>query len=176
MSKHEEWRPVVGYEGLYDVSDQGNVRRLARSYKTYNGYSDCVIFLPEMLLKQRKKRNGYMQVGLTRDGKQRFYSVHRLVMTAFVGESSLTVNHVNEDKTDNRLCNLEYMTTSENVRYSSARPVESYDLITGETIKRYQAETDVREDGFDVGAVNNCCLNKPKYLSHHGVGWRFSNV
>lgn len=172
----ERWRPVVGYEGLYEVSDLGNVKRLSRQTTSYNGFAECAVTLPEMLMKPRLKTNGYLQVGLTKEGKQRMFSIHRLVAAAFLGESTLTVNHINKTKTDNRLENLEYATTSENVRYSCARAIESYDLSTLETVKRYAAEVDVRLDGHDFGAVNNCCLMKPRYKSHHGLGWRFSNV
>ena len=173
----EQWLPVVGYEGFYEVSDYGNVRSVDRTYIGRNHNCDRFeVRINGRVIKPSQKRNGYLQVNLYRNGRMRSRAVHRLVMEAFRGMSELTVNHVNEDKTDNRLCNLEYMTTSENVRYSSARPVESYDLSTGETVKRYQSEIDVRDDGFDVGAVNNCVLKKPRYLSHHGFGWRFSSV
>ena len=122
------------------------------------------------------KNNGYLQVGLSTNGKMKTVSVHRLVAAAFFGESNLTVNHKNEIKTDNRVCNLEYLTPSENTRYSCAIPVESYDLNTGETIKRYEAGTDVAKDGHDVQAVNHCCRRAPRYKSHHGLGWRFASV
>lgn len=128
------------------------------------------------VLTQHKKNNGYLQVTLCSDGSQKTFCVHRLVAAAFFGTSNLTVNHKNEIKTDNRACNLEYLTQADNTRYSRAIPVESYSLETGETIKRYAAGTDVAKDGHDIQAVNHCCRGIPRYKSHHGLGWRFVNV
>lgn len=176
-AKAERWLPVVGYEGFYEVSDYGNVRSVDRTFIGRNHNCDSFeVRIRGKVLKPLRKRNGYMQVNLYRDGQVRSCAVHRLVMEAFCGASELTVNHINEDKADNRLCNLEYMTTGENVRYSRARPVESYNLSTGETVKSYPSEIDVRDDGFDSGAVGKCALKRPRYYSHHGLGWRFSNV
>ena len=100
-------------------------------------------------------------------------AVHRLVMETFAEPSRLSVNHKNEDKSDNKLCNLEYMSPRENSRYSNARPVESYSLITGATRKRYKALIDVEKDGHDHGAVGHCCRGDSAYRSHHGLGWRY---
>ena len=173
----EEWRPVLGYEGLYEVSSLGRVKSVERTVLGRNRNCPQGFYrkAPSKVLKAQKKRNGYMQVALCKEGRMRHHLLHRLVIEAFCGPSTMQVNHINLDKTDNRLCNLEYMTASENMRYSNTRPVESYDLDTGATVKRYAAEIDVRADGFDLGAVNNCALKKPRYLSHHGLGWRFIN-
>ena len=179
MSRPDEiWLPVVGYDGYYEVSNLGNVRSVdrevsGRNWKCPQGYK---WIKKGSMLKKLNKRNGYDQVNLYKDGSMKSVNVHRLVMNAFIGPSELVVNHKNEIKTDNRLSNLEYVTTSQNIRYSTARAVESYDLSTGETIKVYQAGIDVAKDGYDVAAVNHCCLGTPRYLSHHGVGWRFANV
>lgn len=174
----EEWRDIPGYEGLYQASSHGRVRsvphlKYGSNYKRPSGY---YYMTKSRIIAPKKKYNGYLQVNLYKDGKPKTYSVHRLVLTTFIGHSDLTINHINEDKTDNRLENLEYLTASENIRYSRARPVESFDLATGKTIKRYEAGADVREDGFDVGAVNNCCRLAKGYISHKGLGWRYSNV
>lgn len=170
----ERWLPVVGYEGIYAISDLGRVKRVAHLVERKNRFGPFTYVIGERLLSKRVKRNGYEQVNLYKDGAMRSMLVHRLVMSAFVGPSDLEVNHKNEIKTDNRLSNLEYVTSSENSRYSSARCVEAFDLETGRVLKRYAAEIDVRADGFDVGAVNNCCLKKPRFKSHKGFGWRFS--
>jgi len=169
-SLSEKWIPVRGYEGLYEVSDLGRIRSVNR---TVNGAYPYM--RKGAMLHPSTKKNGYQHVLLYRNGNRKDVLVHRVVMESFVGPSDLQVNHINEDKSDNRLTNLEYMTASENTRYSKARPIEQFDLVTGKTIKTYPAEYDVKKDGFDVGAVNNCCLQKPRYLSHQGFGWRFVN-
>lgn len=172
----EVWKQIPGYEGLYEVSNFGRVKRTphvktGRNWKCPAGFSFTV---KGKMLKPRKRSSGYLQVNLYRNGRMRTHTVHRLVMLAFVGPSDLTVNHENGDKTDNRLENLEYMTAAENARLATARPVESFNPATGQTVKRYRSESAVKSDGFDIGAVNNCCLKKPRYLTHKGLGWRFA--
>lgn len=100
----ELWKDVKGYEGLYQVSDSGRVRNSTGQIR-----------------KQTLNKNGYLYVNLCKGGKIHNYSVHRLVALAFVETDNerLTVNHKNEIKTDNRSCNLEWMTLNENLRYGT---------------------------------------------------------
>ena len=110
----ENWKDVYGYEGLYQVSDLGNVRTLAH---VTNGKP-----VKERIRKQTKNvRNGYMTIGLSKNGKSSNVYVHRLVATAFVDnpDGKPTVNHKNEDKTDNRAENLEWMTLPENLAFGT---------------------------------------------------------
>lgn len=98
----EEWRPVPGYEGLYEVSNLGRVRGLKRG----------------RILRGRTLPNGYRQVSLWRCNQEVFRYIHRLVLEAFVGpcpEGRETL-HGNNDRADNRLCNLRWGTRSENQR------------------------------------------------------------
>lgn len=169
---HEVWRDVVGYEGLYIVSSFGNVMSLPH-YRVKGGRK--VLYSGKMM-KQSMTPNGYMKVTLYKDGTAKQESVHRVVARAFIGESDLQVNHKNEVKTDNRIENLEYLSPEDNTRYTCCKSVESYDLETGETIKRYAGMVDAEQDGHDGGAISNVCLRKKGFLSHHGLGWRFTNA
>lgn len=101
----EEWRDIVGYEGLYKVSNFGNV---------YSVRSD-------KRLKHSKNRGGYLFVVLCTDGKQKQFKVHRLVAISFLTnpDNKPQVNHIDEDKTNNRLDNLEWVTAKENTNYGS---------------------------------------------------------
>lgn len=105
MSK-EEWRDVVGWEGLYQVSSLGRVKRVAPGKKTY----------PGKILKPQKSTVGYPWVNLTKNGKHVSLFIHRIVATAFLerGVGKTEVNHKNGDRTDCRLSNLEWVTKSEN--------------------------------------------------------------
>ena len=107
---HEIWKPVLGYEGLYDVSNLGRVRNMARRSGTK----------PLRILKQEPMHRGYLCVPLSGKGIRKLCRVHRLVMAAFVGPSpdGKHVNHINGDKRDNRLENLEYLTASENTAHA----------------------------------------------------------
>jgi hypothetical protein len=103
-----EWKPVKDYEGIYEVSDQGEVRRIKGGKGTRVG--TC--------LKPKTSNRGYQEVCLCRSTKKKMHLVHRLVATAFFGDSDLQVNHKNFDKTDNRLSNLEWVTPEENMAHA----------------------------------------------------------
>lgn len=170
----EVWKPIPGYDGLYEASNFGRIRSLdkvVRSARSRSGERTR----RGRVLKQKRTQSGYMVIGLTKDGTQRTHRVHRLVMAAFHGPSVLTVNHINEIRDDNHLKNLEYMTCRENIRHSRCRPVESYDLNTGKTVKQYSSGIDTEADGFNVGAVLHCCHHDKSYHTHHGYGWRFAS-
>lgn len=110
----EEWRPVVGYEGLYEVSDQGNVRSLDRIIETQSGWSYPH---PGCVLKQHRHSNGYFTVGLWRNNSAKNFTVHQLVAAAFIGPkppAAEHIRHLDDDKTNNAATNLAYGTHSEN--------------------------------------------------------------
>ena len=111
----EHWKDIEGYEGMYQVSDLGNVRSLDR----INSYGRFVKG------RQRKQHinsvTGYCYVNLSKEGKYTNLLVHRLVAMAFVKnpDGKPTVNHINENKQDNRAQNLEWMTLPENLQYGT---------------------------------------------------------
>lgn len=100
----EVWKDVVGYEGLYQVSNIGNVKSLN---------NNCI-------RKPIKHRCGYLRVDLWRDGKMQNAYVHRLVAQAFIPnpENKAQVNHINGNKTDNRTDNLEWVTNAQNATHA----------------------------------------------------------
>ena len=112
----EQWKQVKNYEGYYEVSDLGRVRRVDRMVKTgikYNSERLC----KGRVLKQHLKRNGYLAVDLSKDYQVKTISVHRLVAIAFVegySEGKNYVDHINCNKQDNRACNLEWVNAKEN--------------------------------------------------------------
>ena len=148
----ENWKDIPGFEGSYQVSDLGRVRSLDRNIHHGKSFQ----FKPGIILSPRKQNSGYYCVNLSTGTQQRKnYTVHRLVMKTFIGESQLTVNHINEDKSDNRLCNLEYMTHAENVTYS--RGVKLLDKITN---KIYLSRRDAARDLYsELGYKQWDCLH-----------------
>lgn len=105
----EIWRPVIGFEELYSVSNIGRVRRDKRAKRTY----------PGRLLTQHPNNSGYMQVHLSRDGDN-VRRVHRLVAEAFIGPCPVgrEVNHRDGQKENNAASNLEYVTRGENINHT----------------------------------------------------------
>ena len=145
--KNEEWRDVVGYEGRYQVSSMGRVK----SFK----------WNKERFLKPRGNRGGYLQVNLyAGGGKPKKFYVHRLVCEAFHDnpDNKPQVNHVNEDKADNRACNLEWCTAEENTNFGTrnersrktlSKPVGQY-TRDGELIKIWSSAREAqRQAGFN---------------------------
>ena len=116
----EEWRTIEGYEGLYEVSSYGQVR----SFDRYVKYSDGRIHLHKgKVLSPIKDKDGYLQVVLNCNGKRKRIKVHRLVAQAFILniDNLPQVNHKDEDKTNNRVDNLEWCTAKYNVNFGTAR-------------------------------------------------------
>jgi hypothetical protein len=107
------WKDVIGYEGLYQVSNFGNIRSLDRIVKKPNEISYIRKGKPCI---QSKNNLGYMTVGLTVNNVKVNKYVHRLVAEAFIPNPNNypQVNHINCDKTDNRIHNLEWCTNSQN--------------------------------------------------------------
>lgn len=118
----EQWRPVVGFERQYEVSDHGRVRRCARQLTRSTGAAYTV---RERLLAQVQAghRRGYLGVGFkVAPHTNRVFLVHRLVALAFVPNPRglPEVNHKNLDKHDNRPVNLEWCSGSANQRHAAA--------------------------------------------------------
>ena len=113
----EEWRNVVGYEGLYEVSSTGRVKSVQR--KANKKYGERTV--PECMMKPQKALNGYRKVVLcSKIGKKSHY-IHRLVAEAFLPNPNnyTDVNHKDEDKTNNRLENVEWCSRLYNCNYGT---------------------------------------------------------
>lgn len=186
---HEEWRPVLGYEGAYEVSSMGRVRSVDRLINhNYGGKRKK----PGRVLRLRKNGNGYMRITLYVDGKERSHVVHRLVCEAFIGKrpDGKEVNHINGVRDDNRAENLEWVTKSENkkhsirvlgnkpVKYWEGRfgaehhlstPVAAIDPKTGAEVARYESLHEAERSGFC--ASNLCAALNGRQKTHGGFIW-----
>ena len=112
----EIWKDIVGYEGLYQVSNLGNVKRL----KGYKGRGKGYI-VEEHIIQPSINSRGYQNVILCKNGKTKTFTMHRLVAIAFLYNSDNLpeVNHKDEDKTNNCVDNLEWCTAKYNVNYGT---------------------------------------------------------
>lgn len=194
MEKQEElWKPVVGYEGLYMVSNLGRVKSLPRE-----GTKGCI-------LKPSSDKWGYPHVCLCKNGEQKSCRVHILVMRAFIGKcpDGYEVDHENWNIVDNRLENLSYQPKEVNrARHNPewqknnaeanrrkakdpewkrknaeaakkrAKPVDQYTL-DGQFVRKWESIMDVeRELGIDNRNISSCCSGKRKTTG--GFVWRYA--
>ena len=113
MEDKEEWRPIIGLEGMYEVSNLGNIRGLDRYVESMSRWGTSYHkFCKGRLIKPGKMPNGYLHVSL--GGKRETY-VHILVAEAFVDnpDSKPEIHHINHDRSDNRASNLRWVERKE---------------------------------------------------------------
>lgn len=169
----EEWRPVVGYEGLYEVSNLGEVRSLPRIMKSRHG-NGMGYHMKGKVLRKVIDSHGYHVVQL---GHHKQGHVHRLVLEAFVPnpDNKPCCDHIDANRINNNLNNLRWATYSENNSHPHAvalrsNPVLQIDKTTGEIVARYPSTKDA---GLAVGSmhVGSCCLGKRKTAG--GYKWKY---
>ena len=196
--KEEIWKDIKGYKGLYQVSSFGRVK----SFKTnLNG----------KILKQRTNPNGYKSVNLSLNGKVKLKVIHRLVMETFKEEKlnfkympnedisiinldKLIINHIDGNKENNNITNLEWCTYSYNINEAlrlglrkrdnyrrgkigkncpNSLSVNQYD-INGKFIRKWDSIMDVKRFyNKSVSHISDCCKNKRRTCL--GYIWRYNN-
>lgn len=113
----EEWKTIKGYEGIYEVSNYGRIKSLSRPMVRIGAYVSKEIYLKLV----KSKRYGYLNVTLcnaNKIGKQK--RIHQIVVEAFIGDVKIgyQINHIDGNKENNKLCNLEIITASENIKHA----------------------------------------------------------
>lgn len=146
----ETWKPVVGYESMYEVSNLGAVRSLP--IVSWN--SKCYVTRKEKVRKQHNSWNGYLATAVGRKGSRRTLLVHRLVCAAFHlnPENKPFVNHKNGIKTDNRAENLEWCTRIENMKHAFSIGLQDNKGENHPTAKLTEGIVrDIRKNRADTG-------------------------
>ncbi len=175
----EEWRDIVGYEGLYQVSNIGRIKSL--NYKRTG---------KEEILKLIPHNNGYKQVMLSKNGNKKTYYIHRLVAEAFIPNplGLPEVNHIIDDfehRSDNRVENLEWCTRDYNNNYGNhnKKLSENHADFSGDKhprakkvrcITTNEVFNTIKEAGekYNIKNTSNitqCCKGKRKYAGKHPV-------
>lgn len=161
----EEWRDIVGYEGIYKISNIGRVKSLdrlnSRGFKI-NG----------RMLKIRNSRLGYPEVHLFHNGKDKLVKVHRLVASAFVPnpENKAHVNHLDEKRDNNVFYNLQWVTSKENNNYGThnqkvakANSIPIKVIYRDNTYECWESGTVfAKEHGFNSTSVSAVLKGKQK--------------
>ena len=171
--EEEIWKNIVGLED-YQISNLGRVK--------------SVKFGKERFLKFGKDNKGYLHISLCKDGKQKWFLVHRLVYEAFVGEipESMQINHIDEDKTNNRLDNLNLMTPKENSNWGTRTERQAEKMTNGKCSKqviqlsldgvelaRFPSTMEVqRQLGFIQQNISRCCNGKRKQA--YNYVWKYA--
>lgn len=151
-------KDIEGYEGLYQISNLGNVKSL----------------ISNKILKPKKDKDGYLMVNLYKQGKVKTYKIHRLVTQAFIENPNnyLEVNHRDEDKTNNYVTNLEWCTREYNNNYGTRNKKTSKPVMCLETGKvYYSANEAARQTGFAQGNISLACNGKLKQA--YGYTWKY---
>lgn len=178
----EQWKPIKGYEGYYEVSDKGNVRSVDRLVTHKNGtickYKGCV-------LKQDITKKGYKKVYLTKDGKKKNYLVHRLVLETFnpvENMDALQVNHKDGNKQNNCLSNLEWCDNYSNYSHALKKGLRPNKLLpkpvaqltlNGEIIAIYPSISQCsKATGIKDSRISDVCYGRRKTAK----GYKFKFV
>lgn len=156
----EEWKDIEGYEGLYQISNQGRVKSL-----NYNHTGK------EKILKYGKRPNGYLKTTLIKNGIRKDIYIHRLVAQTFIPnpDDKPCVDHIDTNPLNNKSENLRWCTQKENlnnplsiekikgINNYNAKPILQFTL-NGEFIRRWDCVMDAsRELGCSHGNISSCC-------------------
>lgn len=173
-TEKEVWKDVVGYEGLYEISSFGRLKRLKR---TTLGKDGVEYNYPELMIKGDYDKDGYIRTTMSKNKKKKTKKIHRLVAEAFIPNPNNypEVNHLDETKDNNHVNNLEWITTKGNANYGTRnkriakhpnqlakinnwkRPVRITNLKNGK-VKIYESATKAgKELDFCQTLVSRAC-------------------
>ena len=177
----EIWKDIKGYEGLYQVSNLGRVKSVERKVRhNYGGLKT----VPERILKGSPDGDGYLYVSLSKENHKRNPKIHKLVANAFLlnPDNLPQVNHIDENKENNRVSNLEWCSSLYNLQYSDiihkgnlarSRAVKQYSL-NGEFLNEFNSISEARKAinaKSHIGIIK-CCQHKQK--TSYGYKWEYA--
>ncbi|MBM6615610.1 NUMOD4 motif-containing HNH endonuclease [Desemzia sp. RIT804] len=181
----EYWKDVIDYEGYYQVSNLGNVRSSDRKIPWKNSFRNLSGSMQRLI----EHKSGYIRVGLNKDGKRKYHTLHRLVAKAFVEnpENKPEVNHIDGNKGNNIYENLEWVTRSENIKHAVdnnlmthlkensnklKKAIVKTDLSNGELIL-YESLSEANEkEGISKSYLSQILNGQRNQLD--GINWAFA--
>lgn len=174
----EIWKDIIGYEGLYQISNKGEVKNIIPRVKYYSKYNVEVV--KDYICAQAYVKD-YFRISLIKNNKYKQLSVHRLVAEAFITnlENKPFVNHINGIKDDNRVENLEWVTNSENMYHcfhtlGKSRHLKEQNELRKKKIYQYTKEgklitiwESLREANRNGEYPSNCLKGKIRYYKNN---------
>ena len=154
----EIFKDVVGYEGLYQVSNLGNIKSLSRKIFNGKGYFSS----KEAILESSKDRKGYLVNCLRKNNKGKIHKVHQLVAISFLNHvpcgMKLVIDHINDDKLDNRVENLQIVTNRFNARKTQDGYSSKYKGVAwSKQSKKWRVQIYTNGKNYHVGLFEKEC-------------------
>jgi len=144
--KGEQWKDIPGYTGLYQASTAGRIRTMPRFKKNHSKKE----FVPMKIKSQRKGNHGYYRVNLWDHGKTRTYTVHKLIALTFLKPSpKKQINHIDGNRLNNKVENLEWVTDRENQIHRSRVLHSNAGQYPKRPVVRLHKETMAEEQQFE---------------------------
>jgi hypothetical protein len=156
MNNAEIWKDIPGYEGIYQVSDIGNVKSLERKVL----YGDKPKTIKEKILKTELSPCGYLRVTLCNNNSRKHIKVHVLVAMTFLnhkpdGTHKICIDHINNNKLDNRLVNLQLITNRENTSKDKKGGTSKYVGVRSSAINKWRAEIYINGKTKNLGTFTD---------------------
>ena len=175
----EIYKDIKGYEGLYQISNLGNIKRL--EHTKYNPLTKTNSVYKEHLIKKHINKKGYYQVTLCKNSKIKSINVHRLIAEAFIPnpDNLPCINHIDGNKNNNRVDNLEWCSLKYNVQHAyknnlmmNCKKVKQYDL-NNNFLKKYNSINEAsKQTNTNQGGISMCILGKRKTAG--GFIWKLN--
>ena len=184
---NEVWKDIEGYEGLYQVSSLGRVRSMDRTVYSRDGWHRS---LKGQLLKPLLNRGEgrYAYVNLSKGHGYKSFLIHRLVLESFKPNPNPEIytqcNHIDEDRFNNTVENLEWCTAKDNVNHGTRnerankplRKAVAMYTKDGELLKLFESTKDAeRHTGIWSSSISCCCRNLPKFHTAGGYIWKYAD-
>lgn len=165
----EIWKDIKYFENVYQISNLGRIKSLPK--KRNSKFNN-----KEIILKQFKNTNGYLQIDLWKNNKRKHILVHKLVAQTFIENSNNYpfINHKDENKQNNCVDNLEWCTAKYNANYGTRNLRLSSAVLCIELNKKYNSIKEASEDlKIYKTSISHCCANSKHYKTAGGYHWRY---